>query len=120
MVPPKTGREKILSAILGLLFLLLLLAVPIVSTMQARQRFGGESPFLILAGHAFGVVFLFNLADWLILDCLVFCRITPAFVVIPGSEGASGYKDYGFHFRGFLKGTAFSVVAALFISGIVG
>jgi len=37
--------------------------------------------------YAFGVAFAFNLWDWLILDWLVFCTITPKQFVIPGSEG---------------------------------
>ena len=49
---------------------------------------------------------------------LIFCTITPGFVVIPGSEGAEGYKNYGFHFRGFLIGTDFSAVAGLIIGAI--
>jgi hypothetical protein len=49
-------------------------------------------------------VFVFNVVDWLILDWFMFCTLTPRLVVIPGSEGLAAYKDYGFHFRGFLHG----------------
>jgi hypothetical protein len=46
------------------------------------------------------LIFLFFAAwDLLILDWLVFVTIQPDFVVIPGTEGLAGYKDYWFHFR---------------------
>jgi hypothetical protein len=31
----------------------------------------------------------------------------------------AGYKEYGYHFRGFLKGTVLSAVAGAIIAGIV-
>jgi len=35
----------------------------------------------------------------LILDWLIFVTIQPSFIVIPGTEGMAGYKDYWFHFQ---------------------
>jgi len=119
LVPPKTDKEKRLSLVLGILFLVLLAAIPLVSTLALNSQYQGEISFFSLAINAFGVVFVFNVVDWLVLDWLMFCAITPGFVVIPGSEGAKGYKDYGFHFRGFLIGTVFSAVAGLVIGAIV-
>jgi len=115
MVPPKSEKEKRLSLMLGIPFLVLLFAFPFYSTLTLRITTPGEISFGILAINAFGVVFVFNLVDWLILDWLMFCTITPPFVVIPGSEGARGYKDYGYHFRGFLIGTLYSVLAGVII-----
>jgi hypothetical protein len=117
-VPPKTEQEKRLSLILGVPFVILVVAVPLISTFSLRNEVDGVS-FLALLGNAFGVVFIFNLVDWLLLDWLMFCTITPGFVVIPGSEGMAGYKEYGYHFRGFLKGTVLSAVAGAVIAGVV-
>jgi hypothetical protein len=117
-VPPKTAQEKRLSLILGVPFVILVVAVPLISTFSLKHEVDGVS-FLALLGNAFGVVFIFNLVDWLLLDWLMFCTITPGFVVIPGTEGMAGYKEYGYHFRGFLKGTVLSAVAGAIIAGIV-
>jgi hypothetical protein len=70
-------------------------------------------------GITIGIVFVFNVVDWLILDWFMFCTLTPRLVVIPGSEGLAAYKDYGFHFRGFLHGTVYSILGGLVIAGIV-
>lgn len=117
-VPPKSAEERKVSLILGIPFLVLLLAVPFASTLALKHRHGGDVPFLQLIANGFGVSFIFNLVDWLILDWLMFCTIIPQFVVIPGTEGAAGYKDYAFHLRGFLIGTAFSAVVGAVIAGI--
>jgi len=117
-VPPKTEKEQKLSLALGIPFLLLLLVVPLVSTLALKNQYQGEVPFYFLAIHAFGVMFIFNVFDWLILDWLLFCTITPGFLVIPGSENSAGNKNYWYHFRGFLIGTAFSAAAGL-ITGVI-
>ena len=118
IVPPKTEQEKRLSTWLGLPFILILLVFPIYATFFFEGRIGDAS-FLSLWLYAFGIAFAFNLWDWLILDWLVFCTITPKQFVIPGSEGHPAYKDYFFHFRGFLIGTVFSAVMGLIAAGIV-
>ena len=118
-VPPKTDKEKRVSLLTGIPFLILLFAVPFFSTLLHKLKNPGHVTFLTLSLTAFGMSFVFNTIDWLLLDWLMFCTLTPRFVVIPGSEGMAGYKNYWFHFRGFLIGTIFSAVAGLVIGGIV-
>jgi len=59
-----------------------------------------------------------SLTDLIILDWLIFCIITPAFIIIPGTQGARGYKDYQFHFIGFLKGAVIYGAFSLILAGI--
>ena len=118
-VPPKTNLEKRQSLITGIPFLLLLFAVPLISTLILKRQSGETISFILLFLNAFGVAFTFNLVDLLLLDWLLFCFVTPSFLVIPGTEGMQAYKDYGFHFRAFLMGTVLSIAAGLVIAGIV-
>ena len=117
-VPPKSDSEKRLSLIIGIPFLIILCVGSFFSTLVLKFR-NPEASFLDLSLNAFGIVLIFNVVDWLLLDWLMFCTLTPRFVVIPGSEGMAGYKDYLFHFRGFLKGTVFCVISGLVIGGVV-
>jgi hypothetical protein len=119
LAPPKTKIEKRQSLIVGIPFLVLLLAVPFISTMTLKHASGGTFSIFALFINAFGVVFFFNIVDLLFLDWLIFSFLTPSFVIIPGTEGMEGYKDYGYHFRAFLKGSILSVIAGLLIAGIV-
>ncbi len=116
-VPPKHEEEKKLSIWLGIPFILFLIIAPFFSTLAVRVQLGKQ--FWILWLSASGVFFIFNLVDWLILDWLIFCTITPAFLVIPGSEGMPEYKDYRFHFIGFLKGTLISIIIGFLIAGVI-
>lgn len=117
--PPKTPQEKRLSMLIGIPFMLVMLLVTFISTLSLKSQSPEPLSFWALFAHAFGVVWIFNLVDWLILDWLIFCTITPGFVVIPGTEGMAGYKDYFMHFRGFLIGTVYSAIAGLIVAGIV-
>jgi hypothetical protein len=117
--PPKTPQEKRLTLFLGIPFLLLLIAVPFISSLTLKQQMQGQISFWTLLIHAFGVAFIFNLVDWLILDWLMFCAITPKFVIIPGTAGLASYKDYFFHFRSFLIGSVISAAAGLIIATVV-
>ena len=116
-VPPKTAKEKRLGLVVGIPFLLLLLGVPLVSTLALKHELA-QVPFLALLANAFGIGFVFNAVDWLILDWWMFCTMTPRFLVIAGSEGMAAYKDYSYHFRGFLIGTVISAVGGLIIAAL--
>jgi hypothetical protein len=115
-VPPKTREEKRQTLYWSLPIWLLLLGFPTAAALSAKAAHAG---FLEIFLSAFGVIFVFNLVDWLILDWLVFCTITPRFAVLPGTEGMAGYKNYAMHFKGFLIGTALSVGTGLIIAAII-
>jgi hypothetical protein len=118
-VPPKTPAEKRQGLLVGIPFLLTLLLVPFFSTLALKQAGGDSAGFVSLFTNAFGILFIFNLVDWLLLDWLMFCTITPKFLVIPGTAGMAAYQDYGYHFRAFLIGTAFSILGGLIIAASV-
>ncbi|NIS81616.1 MAG: nitroreductase [Anaerolineales bacterium] len=118
-VPPKTDEEKQLSVAFGIPFLAILIAVPFLSTLKIKYQIGDELSFAMASLHAFGILLTFNLIDWLVLDWLVFCTITPRFVVIPAKEGMAAYKNYVYHFKGFLIGTALSIVVGLIIGAVI-
>lgn len=119
LVPPKTGREKRLALLFGLPFLLVLLIYPLYAAFDYQAQAGGGAGFLPLLLYAFGITFAFNLWDWLILDWLLFCTLTPRFLVLPGTEGHPAYKDYAFHFRAFLIGMVFCLLMGLVTAAAV-
>ena len=46
-----------------------------------------------------------NMGDLFFLDWLIVSKITPKFVIIPGSE-AEDYKDFSHHYKGHAKATS--------------
>jgi hypothetical protein len=115
-VSEKTKRQR---KPFVLLFFLIMIGVPLLSIRRYDLMTVGSPTFIELFVIVFTVFIVFNIVDLLILDWLIICTITPKFIVLPGTEGMAGYKDYGFHFRGFLKGTVICLVSALIFAGIV-
>lgn len=111
----KTKRQRL---VVGILFLLIAIIIIVLSTMQLTKIIEGEPKFLEIFLNTFIMLLLFNLVDLVILDWLLFVTIQPSFVVLPGTEGLGGYKDYGFHFIAFLKGMMLILVVSLVTAGV--
>jgi hypothetical protein len=116
-VAPQTAAEKRLSRLIKMPLLIFVIIVPLISSWTLNRHDPEHTTFVALFLNASGVVFTFNVVD-LLLD-FVLVWVNPKFVVIPGTEGMAGYKDYFHHFRGFLVGTVGSVVGGLVIAAVV-
>jgi hypothetical protein len=112
--PRTRGQRRVFS----LLFLAVLFGVLCYSMVDLAETTSIKLTFLPLFVLVFIELFAFNLWDLLILDWLFFVTIQPKFIFAPGTEGLAGYKDYYFHFKGFLTGIVFSLVSALALTGI--
>jgi hypothetical protein len=112
-VPPLSVAEKRERACWAAMFLALAFAFPFAAALAAKTA---HRDFLDIFLSGFGVAFLFNLVDWLILDWLIVCTVTPKFVVLPGTAGMAGYKNYRMHFRGFLLGSVVSLAIGLLMA----
>jgi hypothetical protein len=117
-VPPQTKREKLAGAFLGVPWILFIMSYPVFSTYALKSSLGGEIPFLIAFLNPLVLLQLLNLGDVLILDWLIVSKITPAFVIIPGSTAAD-YKDMSHHFRGHIWATLAVTLFSLIIGTVV-
>ena len=82
------------------------------------QFYHKDLSFLAILIHIFIIGMIWNVIDLLIMDWLIICIITPKWVVIEGTEGCKGYKDYMYHFKGFLIGCVYTTIMALIITGV--
>jgi hypothetical protein len=115
--PPRTKEETRLAAILSTPWFLWSLGFPLYSTVGYLQQAGADVSFGWAFAHAFLILLSFWLVDLVVLDWLMFCTITPKFLVIPGTEGFPGYKDFSMHLRGhFGKGLIILAVSGLAIA----
>ena len=79
------------------------------------SRFNGADSFISGAGYTYLLWTAANWYDCIVIDWIWFCHSKR--VVIPGTEGMKGYKDYLFHVRGALKGMLLGIPAA-FVAGV--
>jgi hypothetical protein len=105
-------QRKILSA----LFFPAILGVLIVSLVHLSRVSGGELAFMPVFLNLLTILMVFNLFDLVILDWLIALVIRPRFMILPGTEGMAGYRDFTFHLRGFLKGTLLLTITSLVIA----
>ena len=113
---PMSERARKQRTLAGVPVFLLLFGTIALSAFRLA-RIGGDEIFFAVFFGTFTMLLVFNLVDLLILDWFVFNTLRPGFVVLPGTEGARGYGDYGFHFRAFLKGVAGALVVSLLVAG---
>ncbi|MEI9921032.1 MAG: nitroreductase [Bacteroidota bacterium] len=115
-VPPKTPKERMQAVFFALPILLIMIGYPVVVSWHYRP---GQPYFIYYFSVIWSMMLVFNIFDLLILDWLMFCYITPKFIVIPGTEGHAGYKNYRFHFIGFLKGIFITGIISTLLAGLL-
>ena len=115
-VPPQTAKEKKLAIVIGIPWMIFSLGFPIFSTFVLKSRLGGEIPFSAAFLNVFALVLLATLGDLIILDWLIVSKITPDFVIIPGTD-KSDYRDFSHHYRAHARAAVGLVLlCALFAS----
>ena len=62
----------------------LLIGAPLASALLWRTATLGSHSFWEHFAYAFGVLFIFNLVDLVILDWLIVCWFKPRWIIIPG------------------------------------
>lgn len=119
MALPKTAAERRMTGVMGTLVLLCFFGVPSLLTWRFRNETPGGLSFLATLTHLYGVWAVVNLWDLVAIDWPYAYFVDPLRPPIPGTAGAKGYKNYGFHARAFVKASVLSlaiiVPAALLI-----
>jgi len=115
---PMSAESRRRGLVLGVPVMVLGLAIAVVGTLRvggAGEPLGFGALFL----HMFVVMTVFNIVDLIVLDWLVFVRLRPRFLVLPGTEDCAGYDDDVFHFVAFLKGTVLITVLSAIVAGVI-
>jgi len=115
LMPPKTDLEKRQTMMLAIPFFTLLFG----GLGLTGSRYGIGNGFLAMVLHIYLVWQIVNLVDLVILDWGGMMLIDPMHPPIAGTEGAHGYRDFAFHFFGFIKGSVMGIVLALIIGSVV-
>jgi len=114
---PMSAKAKRVRLVFGIPIMLFMLGFPFFVVFQLAHI--NPLTFWQVFGSLLTLFTFFNLFDLLIIDWLVFNTIQPRFVILPGTEGLAGYKDYGFHFRASLKGQIGLTLFSLILAGVM-
>jgi hypothetical protein len=117
-VAPQTKQEKQLAMLIAIPWMLFTFGFPIYSTYALKSNLGGEISFWIAWLNVAVMTLLANLIDFVILDWLIVSRITPKFVIIPGTN-KEDYKDFSHHFKAQAKATLVILLLGLIMAGLV-
>ena len=112
-VPPRTPAEKRLLYIFAIPFLLILFIYPVIYVLY-QQPAGFLDQFLIFCAFFVG----FALWDTLVLDLLIFCKITPKFVIMPGTT-RQDYANMKYHLVSGSKGVMMSITFSLLLAILI-
>lgn len=111
-VPGKTAKERRMMAYVALPFLGWILVYPIIYVAQHQAGFMAN--FLVFCAFFTG----FAIWDTLVLDLIIFCTLTPGFVIISGTV-REDYSNMKYHLVSGAKGILLSLVFSAVLAVIV-
>ncbi len=111
-IEDKTKQEKKLFAFIAIPLLLIMFFYPVFVVYFNYSKLTDCMLYLTLFYVSF------NLVDTLILDILIFARITPSFVMIRGTN-RNDYKNINYHIKAGIKGMFISVISGSLIGLIL-
>ena len=114
-VPPQSRKEKIIGAIIGLPWIIFVFGFPVYSTLTLKAEMSGTLTFPRAFLNLIVLIACTTFGDLVVLDWLIISKITPRFVIIPGSA-KEDYKDFSHHFRGHAKAAVAMIVMALILA----
>jgi hypothetical protein len=94
LVPQKTKKEKKLFFSIAVPIIFVLFFYVIISFFS---KFNNPINYFTILFYYLSVWIIISLIDLFVCDYLIFCTITPKFIIIPGTEGSEFYKDKSFH-----------------------
>lgn len=116
---PMSAQAKRQRVWLVVAFAVAIIGVVGVSLYLLPAVIGGPLTFLTVFAHLWIMFMLFNLVDLLLIDWLIAEFMRPAFIVQSGLGQLMAERNYWFHFRGFLKGSAGILVVSLLLAGLI-
>jgi hypothetical protein len=118
-VPPLTMREKLQALFFFIPVITLTIGIPLAFGLALKSEHGGGVSYLALTSHILAVLLIANGFELVVVDWLVYCTITPKRLVIPGTEGMTGYRDYLHQLKSHARGAVAMVFLSPALGGVV-
>jgi hypothetical protein len=89
-----------------------------IAAGAASTALASGASYWEISGLLFLFFLSFDICDTFILDLLIFCGITPRFIVIEGTE-RKDYKNVSYHLKSGAKGLIILTIAALVLGAVI-
>jgi hypothetical protein len=96
---PRSKEVGRLTRLWAILFIVIAMGYVVFAASRLKKANGGSLAFKQAFKYVYLLFFSFWTFDLVVLDLLLFSTIQPSFIVLPGTEGMAGYKDYGYHLK---------------------
>ncbi len=96
---PQSAQASRLARLWAVPFFAIALGWVILSGARLKKANNGRLAFRDAFKYSYLLFLSFWTFDLVILDWLLFTTIQPNFIILPGTEGMAGYKDYTFHLK---------------------
>ncbi|MDH4270423.1 MAG: hypothetical protein OEW18_00450 [Candidatus Aminicenantes bacterium] len=117
-VPAQTRKERTLAAAVGLPWFVFILGFPVSSTLALKAKLGSQIPFMTSFLNILAMMIGMTLGDLVLLDWLLVSKITPRFVIIPGTV-KDDYRDFSHHYQSHARAVIPMIILSLIIAGLV-
>ncbi|MDX1377333.1 MAG: hypothetical protein R3307_00675 [Anaerolineales bacterium] len=117
-VPPQTTSERRQALLVALPWFIFAFGFPIYSTAVLKGKLMDEMPVYIAFLNLFAMFIMGTIGDLVILDWLIVSKITPEFVIIPGTT-KEDYRDFSHHYKAQVKATLIIIPILLVIALII-
>lgn len=104
---------------LGGSFFRIAIGYVVLAGLRLKRANDGRLSFTNAFKYTYLLFMSFWTFDLVILDWLLLTTIQPKFVILPGTEGKAGYRDYRFHLRVSWPAVPVLVVPSAIIAWLV-
>jgi hypothetical protein len=117
---PLSRGEKLAKRLLDIPLMIIKVGYPVFSAFVYKAAMGQTFSLWYGFTHLLMLYSMFVIIHLLVLDGLIFCLITPKFVVIDGTrELKSAYKKFSFHAKKALSEFGLSVMFSALVTGVL-
>ncbi len=116
---PISARASRQRLVFGVVFLLLIVGTIVLALRQLEAQVPEPLTFAQAFLCTWLILIVFNVVDLLVVDWLIFIRLQPRFIFLPGTEGMAEYADFRFYLDGFIKGLVGGTIGSLLVAALV-
>lgn len=96
---PQSPEAKKMTRLWAIPFFTIAIGYVVFAGLRLKKANNGRLSFKDSFKYTYLLFLSFWTFDLVVMDWLLFSTIQPSFIILPGTKGMAGYKDYAFHLK---------------------